>query len=406
MTIEVRTINDSEVEGWVNSMHTGFLMHTADGEADYRRGDMDLDRTWAAVDQGQIVGTLRSVPTTLTVPGPGGIKAAALTNVTVAPTHRRRGSLTRMITNDLTASAGRGEAVGILIASEYPIYGRFGYGPAAEGAGYTVDASQASFRRPGVGTVGLVDLATLRKEAPPLYEQFRMSRPGSIERSDRWWDRTLQQVLVPGADPQKGYQAIFRSDDGQPEGYVRYSAKEEWDQMRPKGLLTVHELVATSPAAYQRLWRYCCEIDLVTSVEASDRCVDEPLMWLLNDARTVRQTARFDFLWLRVLDVCAALASRRYSASGRVIIDVIDPMGLAAGRYALDGGPAGAVCTRTDEPAELGLPVDALGAIFLGGVSVRILAAAGRVDEHSSGALATADAMFRSGVTPWCSTWF
>ena len=59
---------------------------------------------------------------------------AALTNVTVAPTHRRRGLLRRMITNDLRSAADRGEPVGIPIASEYPIYGRFGYGAAAEGA--------------------------------------------------------------------------------------------------------------------------------------------------------------------------------------------------------------------------------------------------------------------------------
>src|SRR5580704_12585663 len=127
----------------MRSMSTGFLNHLAEGEAEYRLPDVVLDRTWGAFDGATVVGTLRSFPTPLTVPGPLGVTSAALTNVTVAPTHRRRGLLTEMITKDLRASAALGEPVGILIASEYPIYGQFGYGAAIEGATYTVDAVTA-----------------------------------------------------------------------------------------------------------------------------------------------------------------------------------------------------------------------------------------------------------------------
>jgi predicted acetyltransferase len=366
---------------------------------------MDLDRTWGAFDGSTVVGTLRSFATPFTVPG-AEVTAAALTNVTVAPTHRRRGLLTRMITSDLRASADRGEPVGILIASEYPIYGQFGYGAAIDGATYRVDAVTARFLRPGVGDVELVDLATMRVAAPPVYERVRRSQPGSIGRSARWWDQALQQVEVPGATPSKGYHAIYRSPHGEVEGYVRYTATQQWDHMRPKGTLSITELVAATTDAYLRLWRYCCEVDLITRVEAGDRSVHEPLVWLLHDGRALRQTGRFDFIWVRVLDVAAALSARRYPTEGRLVIEVVDALGLTGGRFALEGGPDGATCTPSDAAAGLTLPVESLGSLYMGGVSVLALAHAGRIDEHASGALERADALFRSGITPWCSTWF
>ncbi len=252
----------------------------------------------------------------------------------------------------------------------------------------------------------LVDLRTMRLEAPALYERFRAAQPGSIERSGRWWDRVLHQVEVPGAKPPTGYQALYRAPGGAPEGYVRYRATNEWDSMRQSGELTVEELVATTPAAYERLWRYCCEVDLVVKVRAGDRAVDEALPWLLEDGRAVRQTGRYDFLWIRVLDVVGALSGRRYQVDGRVVIEVTDALGLAAGRYALEGGPSGALCARTDQAADLAMPVEALGSLYAGGVSARVLGNTGYVDEHAPGALDRADVMFRSSPAPWCSTWF
>ena len=404
--LSVRTIESAEIDGWIRCMATGFLAHPADGEGEYRLGDMDLGRTWGSFDGRTVVGTLRSFPTSFTVPGPSEVPSAALTNVTVSPTHRRRGLLTQMITGDLRASAERGEPLGILIASEYPIYGQFGYGAAIDAATYRVDTVTARFLRPGVGNVELVDLATLRLEAPPVYERVRVSQPGSIERNGRWWDGTLQQVEVPGATPTKGYQAIYRAPNGEVDGYVRYTAAQEWDHMRPKGTLSINELVATTPDAYLRLWRYCCEVDLITRVHAGDRSVHEPLVWLLRDGRSLRQMGRFDFIWVSVLDVAAALSARRYPTEGRLVVEVVDPLGIAGGRFALEGGPTGATCSPTDATAQLTLPVDSLGSLYMGGMSVLALAGAGRIDEHSSGALERAEAMFRSGITPWCSTWF
>jgi predicted acetyltransferase len=406
MDLRVRTVEASEIDAWTRCMGVGFLYTVPDGYGEYFLGDVDLHRTWGAFDGEHVVGTLRSFATPFTVPGPTEVEVAALTNVTVAPTHRRRGLLTEMITSELRASAEREEAVGILIASEYPIYGRFGYGAAIEAAAYSVDLAPTRFAGPGSGSVELVDLVTLRREAPGLYERFRARQPGSIGRDARWWDRVLHQVEVPGDKRPEGYQALYRSSAGALEGYVRYRATQSSDHMRLTGEVTVDELVATTPGAYERLWRYCCEIDLVATLRAGDRTVDEPLGWLLEDARTLRQTGRYDFVWVRVLNVAGALAARRYAVDGHLVIDVSDDLGFAQGRYALDGGPSGATCTRTDETADLSMSVDAVGSLYAGGVSAHVLRDIGRIDEHRAGGVDRASVMFQTSTAPWCSTWF
>lgn len=406
MPIDVRTINASEAPAWVESMLHGFQRHLTEGETEVAVGGLDLARTWGAFDGDRVVGTLRSWACELTLPGGGLVTTAALTNVTVTTTHRRQGLLTRMLTADLAAAAELGEAAGILVASEYPIYGRFGYGPATEHVTLTIDTNAARFGDRPPGSVHVGDLSELRKVGPALYERFRRQQPGSITRLDRWWDRTCRVVTWPAEDPYKGFVLVGRSATGEPDGYVRYHIDGRWEGRLPRSVLVVDELLAVTPEAYERLWRACCEVDWIVEVKADDRRVDEAAPWMLADGRAVQQSDRADFMWVRPLDVPALLGARTYLTPGRLVLDVHDPLGYATGRYVVEGGPDGATCARTTEAAGLSLGVDVLGALSLGGVSARILAEAGHVAVHDPGALATADTMFRAVVTPWCSTWF
>jgi predicted acetyltransferase len=405
MAREVRRISAPEIGDWCEQMGVGFHYRPAKGWAEYLLEEIDIDRTWGGFDDGAVVGTLRSLATALTVPG-GQVTAAALTNVTVAPTHTRQGILTEMITSHLTQAVQLEEPVGILIASEWPIYGRFGYGAAVESAKYEIDSRAMRFRDPATGSVEIVDDATIHKLGPSMYEKYRLVQPGAIERIPRWWDRHLHQGEIPGDENDGSRNALYRSPSGEPEGYVRYKPNQDWDAMVPKGKMTVHELLATTPDAYRALWSYCCRVDLMVTIEAGTRAVDEPLAFLVNDGRAVKQTARYDFVWVRVLDVPKALASRTYSASGRVVIEVADDLGHATGTYALDGGPDGATCERTDEEPDLALDIGALGSVYLGGMSAAVLGEAGLVHARDAAALRKADAMFTTPRKPWCATWF
>jgi predicted acetyltransferase len=387
-------------------MTLGFHFHVPDEFPEFFLTQIELERTWAAYDGEQVVGTLRSFATPFTVPGPTEVTAAALTNVTVAPTHRRQGLLTEMITSDLVASKEMGEPVGILIASEWPIYGHFGYGPAIQASRYQVDTAALQWVRPSEGTVELVDRETMRKDAQALYETSRRLQPGAIGRDDRWWDRALRQVDVPGEDPPKERNALYRSVGGELEGYVRYETKTDWEGMRPKGKLELKEMVSVTPSAYQRLWDYCASVDLLVTIEAQDRPVDDPLALLLVDGRHVKETMRYDFVWLRVLDVVAALEGRRYQADGRVVLEVLDELGLSGGRFALEVGPDGASCAATDESADLTMPIATLGSAYMGGESFARLSAGGWLEENRPGGIGRADTMFHSARAPWCNTWF
>ena len=407
MTISIRPIEDAELAPWIAALQLPFF---AEGDpernAAIRRPHIDLARCLGAFDGDRICGTFRSLANELTVPGGTTVPVSAITAVTVLPTHRRQGLLRRMMAADLDATVERGEPLAILIASEYPIYGRFGFGRAADHVRLSVDARSARFVRPGGGSVELVDRSVIRELGPTLYEQFRLRQVGSINRSDFVWDTSLGMVDSPWPQPKSPRQVLHRDEHGRPQGYLRYHVDEHWNDRLSATTLIVDELVTCTDDAYARLWRYACEVDWVVTVKAEDRSPDEVLPWLLEDARAVQQHHRSDFLWVRVLDPVAALRGRRYAAPGRIVFDVRDAAGYAEGRVALEDDGAGVVCRPTTEDAEVALDVRALGAIYLGGTSLHTLASAGWADELTPGAIERVDAMFRSSIAPWCSTWF
>jgi predicted acetyltransferase len=409
MTFDVRAVDPAEFTAWYDVMFTAFFSTTdAQEAADYRRPHIDPERIFGAFDGKRVVATLRGLERTLAVPGGAIVAADAVTNVTTLPTHRRRGALSQLMPLALNAAVGRGEPLSILIAARWPIYGRFGYGPAVERAEYRVDAESADFGEHGRrGTLEYVDRVTGREVAPAVFDRFQRSQPGAINRVPIDFDHDFAVSTLPGHDKWNGRTVVHRaSPGGEVDGYLRYSVADKWDGMEPRSVLTIDDLIATTPDAYAALWRLCCAIDNVAQVSAPDRSVDEPLPWLLTDGRAIVQTSRSDFVWLRLLDVEAALSARHYLVEGAVVIEIHDTLGHAAGRYRLEGGPAAATCARTTDPADLETDVASLSSAYLGGVHLGSLAAVGRVVEHRAGALATADAMFRSSVSPWCNTWF
>lgn len=407
MTATIRNPARDEAASFLRCTGTAFLEPERDDAARARFWlevmQPDLDRAWGAFDAGTVVGTLRSVPFALTVPGGRTVPADGVTMVSVAATHRRRGLLTGLIAADLRAAADRGDAVSILIASEWRIYGRYGYAPATEAADWEIDRLRAGCPPP-TGRLEAVDVRELRRLAPAVYDRARVQHAGGLSRPEPRWDRDLGLVYADGEKPEWAGRAVLHRDAaGEPDGYLRWHGR--WDP-GPRVDMIVDELVAATPQAYADLWRFALAVDLVTHVQAPNRAVDEALPWLLGDGRAAWQTRREDQLWLRLLDVPAALAARSYPAPGRVVLEVLDPAGYAAGRFALDAGPDGASCTRTGATADLTLPVTALGSAYLGGHRLAALAAGGLVDEHRRGALAEADRMLAADRPPYAPLHF
>lgn len=409
MSVEIRPVRDEELPAYVNTLSTGFLERpNVDAIVTEVRKHWDLSRSWAAVEDGRICGTFRSWPTELTLPGLERVPASAIAAVSVLPTHRRRGILRQLVAAEHAAARARGEVVALLHASEYAIYGRFGYGPAVPEATWTLDARSADFRTAAPSRVELVTPSEETRDiARGVFERWRLTTPSEIRRRDFTWDHTLGLREEPWGERWKGFLALHRDPGGSVDGYTRYRAEEKWEERQPRNRLVVDELHALNDEAYAALWRYVAEIDLVASVKAERRSPSERLPWLLTNARAAAVSDVGDGMWARLLDIPRALEARRYERDGRLVLRVDDPE-LPEGRatLSLEVADGAATCRPTDDAPDLTLPVEALGAAYLGGAPLHRLAPPLGAREHRAGALREADGLFRTADLPWCSTFF
>jgi predicted acetyltransferase len=398
----VRIINESDIDGFIAVLEHAFGFELKPENRDHFVKEFELDRLLAAFDGDHIVGTGGAFSFDLTVPG-GTVGCGGTTVIAVLPTHRRRGVLTDMMRFHLDEVAGRGEPVAALWASEAPIYGRFGYGVAARFHRTKLDKSRISFPRSplGSGTIRILDVDGARGVLPEFYERLRPIRPGFLTRGENRWDGVHfhdPPEWRDGGTPKRF--AVYEEAD-EVLGYVFYRQHEKWEGGLAANRVAVGAMHALTPAAEEGLWRYLLSIDLVAKVESWNTDPSSILPDVVADSRRVEQVIS-DGLWVRVLEVPAALEARRYQIEGRLVLEVADPFrGSAAGTFALEGGPDGATCEPSTEPPDLRLDVRELGSAYLGGLTFSQLARAGLV-EGSPDALAAADLMFGWTIAPWC----
>ncbi|MEU7179132.1 MULTISPECIES: GNAT family N-acetyltransferase [Streptomyces] len=409
MSLEIRTVHDDDIPGWILALSTGLLRPpvVSAEEIAHRRADYEPARTQGAFDRGRCVATFRSFAQELTVVGGARLVSDAVSNVTVSPTHRRRGVLSRMMERDLRAAKERGDAVSSLIAAEYPIYGRFGYGPATWTTSWRIDVRRAGIdpRHAGPESGGRIDFASPEEVCalgPALHDRFRALTPGAVSRPGQWWERATGLVRFPNQPSPERQHVVYRSPSGEVEGLADYVIKDRWEAKQPQNTAQVHRLISTTPAAERALWRFLCSIDWVLHVDTGRRAPDDLLPHHLGDPRAAAVQEHADYLWLRPLDVPRLLAARTYPVSDSLVLEVEDRAGLAGGRFLLDAGPDGATCAPTTRSADLTLDVGELATLYLGDTPASRLAALGRVHEERPGALRTADTLLHTARRPWC----
>ncbi|MET8678459.1 GNAT family N-acetyltransferase [Streptomyces sp. NPDC004647] len=411
MSVEVRTITDSDVPGWLRALATGFLRvpEISAEEIESWRPGMDLDRVQGAFDEGRCVATFRSFPQRLTVPGGATVPANAISNATVSPTHRRRGLLSRMIAVDQARAKERGDVVASLIAAEYPIYGRYGFGPATWTTEWEIDSARAGLdpRWSGpddAGRVALVDGPEVRKVGPELHGRLCAAQHGAVSRDERWWRRYTGDIRRPSQPWKPPYYVVHRPAEGggRIDGLLAYTTDDRWEAKQPHCRASVLGMIAVSPEAERALWHFLLSVDWITTVSTGLRAPDDLLPLFLPDPRAARVVTQADFLWLHLLDVPRALEARTYASTGSLVLDIHDPTGLAGGRFRLDASPEGARCATTTESADLSLGAGDLAALYLGDESAVRLTSLGRVSEERPGAAEQADTMLRTSRRPWC----
>ena len=369
----------------------------------------ELDRTLLACDGPEVVGVAAAYTFRMTVPG-GPAPVAGVTWVSVLPTHRRRGVLTALMREQLEGMHREGrEPVAALWASEPGIYGRFGYGAASRALRFEVPRGpRALLPQPHDPTLRLrlVEPEESRDLVEPAYDAVRSVRPGFWERDERWRQRELfdHESVRTGASPLRC--VVAEGGDGV-RGYARYRTRPSWGQAGPEGTVEVREALAVDPAAYAALLRFLADQDLTRTLSLVRRPLDDPLLELLTDVRSAK-VGLADALFVRLVDVERALTARSYATDLDVVLAVADPVcPRNEGRWRLRTWPGGASCERTGDPPDLELPVQTLGAAYLGSARALVRAqAAGQLQERTAGAVHAADRAFTGALEPWCPVVF
>jgi predicted acetyltransferase len=401
--IEVRPVAAGEIECFLDVFDAAWGFARDDGRR-HTAAVVAAESPLGAFAEGGMAGTVMSFAMELTVPGQVQVPMAGVSYVAVHPLLRRRGVLRALMRSQLDDLHARGVPLAGLEASEAGIYGRFGYGPATWDSSWRLARGGARGLADGDNgsQLEMTDAPAARELLPALHEQARQRQVGDVRTyPGRWHD-----LAGDGAPPGTQF-LLSRDDDGRPAGYAIYRIQRE-ERYSAHASVIVDHLIALTGAAYRSLWAQLADLDLTDQVIATGRPEHEPLRWALADSRQLVVTGVHDHLWLRLVDLPAALNRRRYEADGILILDVTDPFcPWNEGRWLLEGGPDGATCRPAGHSPAPSLRLDAaaLGSLFLGGTSVVDLASAGNVDGDAP-AVRQAQLMFGTGVAPWCSTEF
>jgi predicted acetyltransferase len=374
---------DDDVLPWVEAFATGY-------------------RAWWTRADDLVAGNLGVIETEVSLPGGAHVPVAAVTAVGVAQTMRRRGVMRGLMLACLDEAVEREEPLAGLFASEAVIYGRFGFGVTAPHVTYRIDRSRVRFRDPV--DVRLVVAATpeaARQAWPELHATMRGTRGASVAKHPGLWDLNVVRDL-PGW---RGGASARHLVEVPGRGYASYRVKDSFDGHLPNGSVRLLELVATDPEAETALWQHVLDVDLTTSVDVSYRPVDDALPYLVTDHHALR-TSETAPLYLRILDVPRVLTTRTYAVRGTAVLEVIDPLGHADGRWRLEVGPDGAACEPTAAEPDLVVPIESLPGIVHGGVRATTFLAARRLEERTPGAAAALDRLMAVDLAPWTTAEF
>src|SRR4051812_26645006 len=358
------------------------------------------------VDPATYAGVYGVFPMTLAVPGEVQVPCAGLTWVGVHPDHRRRGVLTTMMRHHLErVHADEHTHVSALHASEPAIYGRYGYGLGS------LELEVKLGRRTTLTAPHLDDAANATETRmvaisdPDVPKRMRechlaSARTGTVVGELGFYNRVCHEFPEQLRD-KEGTQVLFARRDGVDVGFTLFRRSHDWERARPSGELSAWGLVGDA-AARLALLRRLVDFDLMGSVKVTGVGPDDPLLLWAGGPRATSDVATYDSLWVRVVDIGEALQARTWSAPCDVVVHVDDRFGpWNDGTWRIhvdDSGEAQVEPSNAD--AVVRLPIEALGAAYLGGGNLVALQSAGLIDEQRPGAVAELWRAMRTDLLP------
>lgn len=402
MGVTIGAVDRDQVMVFLATMGRAFGSDVDDeARADRFAEVFEWDRSRAAFDGDQMVGTSGAFSLDMSVPG-ATMACGGTTVVSVIPTHRRRGILRSMMDAHLLDVRDREEPIAGLWAADSAIYGRFGYGCATQAVDLEISRNHTRFHRlaPAPAPVRLITADEAAQMVPAFYDEVRLSIAGFYARSNTWW---ANRALVDTPERRGGasaYRYAVTESDGKVTGYVQYRFKENWDSGHGQGELRIDEMLGTDPESWSGLWRFILDHDLMATVKAPMRSMEDPILELLEGRRRAAQKLS-DSLWIRVMDPKKALEGRSYSGSARIVVALHDPLDATITTWLLDLARDGAEVTPSDADPDVTMDLEDLGACFMGWSRFSALGGAGRITATPD-CLRALDRAFAWSPLPWC----
>ena len=397
MTIEVRVPEEADWLPLVEVDGRAFASPWTPERLAVVRPSIDLSRFRIACDGPELVGLAGSFAFDVTLPGGSCVPAGGLTWVAVSASHRRQGILRSLITAVHNDMHDRGEPLALLRASEGSIYERFGYGIAHHESEITLDVRAATLRPEFVVAPGsvryLVGEAAL-DHIVQIWEASRRCSAGELSRSPVWHRMMFENRAAATGNASSAFHLAHTG------GFVSYRVEQDWNFGLPRHKLIIVDFAAITVEAHVALWNMLLSIDLIGTITSSILPIDDPLRYMLTNARALRTTDLSDGMWALPFDVRTCFGARTYGTSDRLVVEVDGK------RWAIDGSPDGGDVTPVRSKPDLVTRTSALGPLLFGGVRAAQLAAGGQLQARSDEALRRADRFFLGDRLSASSTFF
>ena len=399
MGLEIRPVIPDEMDEFKRVASTALVMSAED----FRW--ILPEWTLCAFEDGNLATSYAAWQLTMRFNGKS-MPVAGVTAVGTLPIYRRRGYLRQITENHFRLLKERGEQpVAALYASRAAIYQRYGYAVVSTHNSYNIEPKYLDFplAPPVTGSIRQVnddDFELLVN----LYKGFSDGRTGYIDRSRALWDAAILNSPRSGGVLGK----VIYEENGESLGYLIYTIEifVGTNAIQIEQKLNIRDLVWYTPSAYQAIWNYISNMDLVVSIVWGRVSSDDPLQHLLREPRELHVTAG-DGLLARIVDVEKALPGRHYLEEGRLTFEIMDDMcPWNQGRWKLETSAAGTSISHTSETPHLVMPVSTLAMLLFGQISATEAARMGRLDALEYNTLPMWDRVMRTSFRPFCPDLF
>jgi predicted acetyltransferase len=398
MAEEIRPLHEDELDENFNLTSQAFRNSPADVRRWRKHARLEEFRGVFVDGQMQAVLELIEMPIWF---GAAPVTAGGISGVASPPENRRRGYIGRLLHATLTETRDKGWPLSTLYPFHFPFYKRYGWEHISDNFFYKVPMGQLPMGqvegswRPLVRGTDLnaeeentrmsdADLAILRG----IYDTWVVGRSGAIARDERWWRMKLREGMDKRPDVY-----YWRDPAGRPRAYIMYTFETLENQWTRR--LHVRDVVALDMAALRAVLTFLRHHDSQAKEIRLRLPEDLRFLALLDDPEfTVEVEAG---VMLRVVDVVAALAARRYPAGvgGQVTLQVSDSfLDWNNGAYRLEVGDGAGQAARTDAAPDLSMDQKTLSRLYSGYLTAREAATLGLLEVHEGRALALAEQLF------------